>query len=236
MKFEQVINQLNKLLNKKDPNTFNSSWIKINSPACYRYIIRNVRTCIGTVDWDKVTRALEWKLQRRWFPGHRPKRKKSYRNYSEVKIILNENKEKLYVFISSQDREDKRIRDVISVFLVRLAQSGNLLAKRELMRLINYTVDEWLSNYYFLNRWQGYKEKLEKQISRCIYRYRYTGSFLNYLFKTLVYAGRGIVPFYAYSLDNPVAWGSKKTILENVVKDLETGEIKIYGGGIRLRQ
>lgn len=228
MKFEQIIGCLNRLLNKKNPKLFNSSWIRKNSPTSYNFIRRNIRTDIGAIDWDKVTYALERKLQRRWSPSHHKKNKKPYRDYSEVKVILKKNKDKLYVFIASQNLEDRRVRDIISISLVRLAQNGNLSAKKELMKLIGYTVDEWLYNYYSLNRWQGYKEKLEKQIEGCICRYRYTGSFLNYVFRTLEYAGRGMRPFYAYSLDSPVAWDSKKTLIENVVKDPETGEVKIF--------
>ncbi len=48
------------------------------------------------------------------------------------------------------------------------------------------------------------------------------------MFRTLEFAGRGIRPFYAYSLDQPVAWDAKKNIIENVVKDPETGQAKMY--------
>lgn len=187
-------------------------------------------------NWRKSaapTYALEWKFQRRWSPGHHKKNKKLYRDSSEVKLILKKNKEKLYVFIAPQNIEDRRVRDIISISLVRLAQNGNLTAKKELIKMINYTVDDWLYNYYFLNRWQGYKEEVEKQIEGCIRRYRYTGSFLNYVFRTLEFAGRGIRPFYAYSLDQPVTWDAKKNIIENVVKDPETGQAKIYNSADR---
>ncbi len=228
MKFEQIITNLNRLLNKEKPDIFNSSWILKHNPAVYRFITKNVRTETGCIDWDKITYALEWKFQRRWSPGYHKKNKKLYRDRSEIKLILKNNKEKLYVFIAPQNIEDRRVRDIISISLVRLAQNGNISAKKELIKMINYTVDDWLYNYYFLNRWQGYKEEVEKQIEGCIRRYRYTGSFLNYVFRTLEFAGRGIRPFYAYSLDQPVAWDTKKNIIENVVKDPETGQAKIY--------
>jgi len=153
MKFDKAIKTLNKLLLRKQPSYFNSSWIRKYAPKCYSFIQRNIRTCTGEIDWDKVTYALEWKFQRRWSPGHYIKNRKPYRDYSEVKLILKKNKGKLYVFIASQNIEDRRARDIISISLVRLAQNGNLSAKKELMKLINYTVDEWLYNYYFLNRW-----------------------------------------------------------------------------------
>jgi hypothetical protein len=228
MEFDEVIKTINKLLSKKQPPCFNSSWIRENSPRCYSFIQRNVRTHVGTIDWDKLTYALEWKFQRRWSPGHYRKNIKPYRDGSEVKLVLRKNKKKLYVFVAPQNLEDRRARDIISISLVRLAQNGNLSAKKELMKLLNFTVNEWLYNYYFLNRWQGYKDELQKQIEDCIRRYRYTGSFLHYVFRTLEYAGRGIRPFYAYSLDKPVAWDAKKTIIENVVADPETGRAKMY--------
>ena len=47
-------------------------------------------------------------------------------------------------------------------------------------------------------------------------------SFLNYVFQTLQYAGRGLKPLYAFSLHEPVAFGSAKCWLDNVHKDVET--------------
>ncbi len=159
MKFERIIIRLNRLLNKEKPNIFNSSWILKHNPAIYRFIVKNVRTETGNIDWDKITYALEWKFQRRWSPGHHKKNKKPYRDCSEVNLILKKNKEKLYVFIAPQNIEDRRVRDIISISMVRLAQDGNLSAKKELIKMINYTVDDWLYNYYFLNRWQGIQRR-----------------------------------------------------------------------------
>jgi len=138
MEFGEVIKIINKLLLKKQPPYFNSSWIRKNSPGCYNFIQRNIKTCTNAIDWDKVTYALEWKLQRRWSPGHCRKNRKPYRDYSEVKLILRKNRKKLYVFVAPQDIEDRRARDIISISLVRLAQNGNLSAKKELMKLINF--------------------------------------------------------------------------------------------------
>jgi len=68
MDFDGIIQMINDLLIKEDPDTFSSSWILKQSPHCYRFIWKNIRTDHGTVDWDRVTRALEWKFQRRWTP------------------------------------------------------------------------------------------------------------------------------------------------------------------------
>src|SRR3989344_3098530 len=197
MNFDQAIKTINKLLAKKKPGSFNSSWILKYAPRCYRFVHRNIRTEFGGIDWDKVTYALEWKYQRRWAPGRPKKNPIPYENPAEVDSIINKNKEKLYVFIAPQDLADRRIRDIISISLVRLSQNGNLAAKQEV---------------------QGYEEEIQKQLEGCIRRYRYTGSFLNYVFRILEYAGRGIRPFYAYSLDEPIFDGTKRKI-DNVSYD-----------------
>lgn len=228
MDFDQAIKTINRLLSKKRPDAFNSSWILKHAPRCYRFIHRNIRTETGSIDWDKVTYALEWKYQRRWAPGRSKKNPTHYENPVEVKTITNKYRDKLYVFIAPQDLADRRIRDIISITLVRLAQNGNLSAKQEIIKLVTYTINDWLEKYYFLTRWQGYEEEIQKQLEGCIRRYRYTGSFLHYVFRTLEYAGRGIRPFYAYSLDEPVAWDAEKTKVENVIQDPETGQAKIY--------
>ena len=96
-------------------------------------------------------------------------------------------------------------RDIISINLVRLAQCGNELAKRELLSLLSFTIDDWLDRYCFLSRWRGYDAEIRMQVEQCIRRYRYSGSFIRYLFRTLEYAARGIPPFKTHSLDEPVS-------------------------------
>jgi hypothetical protein len=108
----------------------------------------------------------------------------------------------MYVFIAPLDKTDKRIADMIGISFVRLAQQGNLLARRELCDLIKFTVDLWIERHETIARWRGHEEELQDQIDACIRRYRYTGSFLTYLFRTLECAGRGIVPYQACSLDH----------------------------------
>ncbi len=98
------------------------------------------------------------------------------------------------------------------------------------MKLVRYTIDDWIGRYRFLSRWEGYDEKIQECLDRCIRRYRYSGSFLKYVFRTLQYAGRGLTPLYAFSLHDPVAFGSEKCKIENVYKDAETNEVLIYRG------
>ena len=205
--FGQVIQTLNGLLSKENPETFNSSWIQRRAPRCYRFIWKNVRTAVGAVDWDRVTAALDQRFQRRWTPGRNRLPHVPYRDQSEVKTALKQYRAKLYVFLTPRDSADRRTRDAISITLVRLAQRGNLSAKHEVIRLIGYTVDDWMERYHFLSRWQGYGAEVRNHLEGCIRRYRYTGSFLHYVFRTLECAGRGIRPLLAFSLDEPILDG-----------------------------
>jgi hypothetical protein len=228
MDFDQVISILNRLLADKNPAAFSSSWILKHAPHCYRFIHKHIRTELGHIDWDTVTYALKKKFQRRWSPGRKPKILGSYEDFSEVNEVLKYYQEKLYIFIAPTDQQDRRIRDMISISLVRLAQHGNIAAKKEVLKLLGYTIEDWIERYYFLSRWQGYNEKIQKHLEVCIHRYRYTGSFIQYVFRTLQYAGRGLRPLHAYSLDDPIAFGSERCKVENVFKDSETNEIRIY--------
>ncbi len=228
MDFDQTIRILNGLLADKNPATFSSSWILKHAPHCYRFIHKNIRTELGHIDWDTVTYALEKKFQRRWSPGRKTKSLGSYEDSSEVNLILNNYQEMLYVFIAPTDQQDRRIRDMISISLVRLAQYGNMAAKKEVMKLVGYTIEDWIERHYFMSRWQGYDEKIQNYLEVCIRRYRYTGSFIRYVFSTLQYAGRGLPPMYEYSLDDPIAVGSERCKIENIIKDSETNEIRIY--------
>lgn len=227
MDFQNVVAVLNKLLLQKRPETFNSSWVLKHAPACYRFIRKRIRTEVGNIDWDKVTYALEIQYQRRWAPRLR-KKYRVYKNAIEIDLILNTYRNKLYVFIAPVDLADRRVRDKIAIDLVRVAQKGNLLAKVEVVRLIRYTIDDWIDKYHFLSRWKDYNDEILEQIEGCIRRYRYTGSFFTYLFRTLEYAGRGICPIVNSSLDDPVTSSAYKRKIENVVYDPETSEIGFY--------
>jgi len=227
MDFDNVVAALNRLLLRKRPETFNSSWILKHAPACYRFFRKSTRTELGKIDWDKVTCALDSKYQRRWTP--RLQRKyRPYENAGEIDLILNRYRNKLYVFIAPADLADQRIRDKIAIDLVRVAQAGNVLAKAEVVRFVRYTIDDWLDSYQCLSRWRGYNDEIREQIEGCVRRYRYTGSFFTYLFRTLEYAGRGICPIFIGSLDDPIVPNAHKCKIENVVCDPETNEIGLY--------
>jgi hypothetical protein len=228
--FDESIGILNRILIAEEPATFSSSWILKYAPQCYRFIYKNIRTEDGRIDWDRVTFALDRKFQHRWTPKRKPNGNASYENPSEVNAILNKYRDKLYVFLAPSDLNDRRLRNVISISLVRLAQHGNQSAKLEAVKLVRYTIDDWIGRYRFMSRWEGYDEEIQKHLEACIRRYRYSGSFLKYLFRTLQYAGRGLRPLYTCSLHDPVAFGSGKCKIENVYKDAETNEIRIHMG------
>jgi hypothetical protein len=141
MDFSSVIATINTLLGKYQPRMFNSSWIRTHAPHCYRFIQKNLRGEFGGIDWDRFTYALDRKFQRRWTPARRKKTAVPYKDQSEVDTILRKHRDKMYVFLTSSNQQDRRIRDVIGIKFVRLAQNGNLLPRQKLVGLIRYTID-----------------------------------------------------------------------------------------------
>ncbi len=220
MNLNCIIKELNKTIREKQPKKISSSWIVQHVPRAYRFIHKNIRTETDEIDWDRVTSLLEREFQRRWV-RYRRKVVKPYENKDEVNLILTKHKDKLYTFITSLDEKDFASRDKILVKLVRLYQKGNVLAQQELVGLLTYTVDDWIDRYYYLKKWKGYTDDVEDKIKGCIRCYRYTGSFLGYLYKTLEYSGRGIVPVQKYSLDDPVLDGAR-TKIDYVVEENNT--------------
>lgn len=218
---------LSKLLSQNPPETINSSWILKRAPACYSFIRKHIRAEVAGIDWDNITCGLEPKYQRLWTP-QRIRKTKPYRNSKECGLILNKYKNKLYVFVAPVDAMDLQIRDKIAVALVRVAQAGNVLAKAELVELVRYTIDGWLDNNRYMSRWRGHEDEIRKHLEGCIRRYRYSGSFLRYVFRTLECAARGIRPLYACSLDDPVSTDSRERKIDSVVRDPETNEIVPY--------
>jgi len=209
MDFDSAVKTINKLLIEKQPHTLNSSWIREYAPHVYRYIQKNIRREIGGIDWDRVTRALDRKFGRRWIASRR-NGTKSYWSKAEVNFILRKYHDKLYTFLTPTDKNDKYIRDIISITLVRIAQKGNALAKQEIIKLVRFIIDEWIECCPKISRWKEYDYLIQKHIDVCIRCYRYSGSFIGYLFKTFEYAGRGLRPIVAYSLDDPLCSGEKK--------------------------
>ncbi len=201
MNFESAIATMNNLLTKRQPQTFNRAWVRVNAPCVYRFLQKEIRIERGGIDWDGLTRALHPKYQRQW-TGSLRKTAKPYRDKTEVDSVVNQYRDKFYTFVSSRSKEDEHIRDIISIAFVRVAQRGNILAKQEIIKLLNFTIDEWIERNSNLYSWRGYDPLIQIRIECCIRRYRYSGSFIRYVFKTLEYAARGLQPLIAYSLDD----------------------------------
>lgn len=140
MNFAVAVKTINRLLETIQPQTFCSTWIHQHAPHVYRFAQKNIRTEIGGIDWDRITRALDRKLQRRWNASRSGRRSKYCRDKKAVEIILKKYQDKLYTFLSPADKEDREVRDIISIALVRIAQAGNPDAKEELIRLLRFTV------------------------------------------------------------------------------------------------
>jgi hypothetical protein len=225
MDFDRAIVSLNAALQRKRPARFSSSWIARQEPALYR-LLCSVRMPLDGIDWDAVTRHLERSFQKRWFP-RRCRKATPYTDSDEVQRALGIHAPKRYVFVTALDEEDKRLRDLMSIRLVRLAQRGNIAAHDELLELLPYTIQTWIESCPPLRKWNCYREDLDVQVRGCIRRFRYAGSFMGYLFKTLLCAGRGLRPLEAPSLDGTL-WESEKRRVENVVQDPETGDIALY--------
>ncbi len=225
MEFDKAIEILSAELVKENPASFSGTWVYENAPRAYRFFRLNLRTPTGHIDWDAVTQVLDPCLQPKW-NGRRHRTKKLYEDPVEVELVLAKYRDKLYTVITVLDEQDKRTRDRILVALVRVAQRGNVSAKEEAVRLIRYTVDDWIEKYYVLQRWSGFGDLLEEEIAACIRRYRFSGTFLGYVFKTLEFRGRGLAPLY--SLDKPLSQLGGRTWAERVVEDPDTGEIRMY--------
>jgi hypothetical protein len=145
MNFESVIEIMNNLLAQKRPQVFNRSWIRVNTPCIYRFIQKEVRIKNGGIDWDQITRALNPKYQKQW-TGSIRKKTKPYQNRIEVNMVLQKYSDKLYTFLTLMGKNDEYIRDLISIALVRIAQKGNIVAKQEIIKLLSFTIDDWIEH------------------------------------------------------------------------------------------
>ena len=223
MDFASAVKLINSLLIAKQPPTFSSTWIHAQAPQVYRFLQRKVRTETGGIDWDRFTRALDRKLQRRWNGSRRGRPSKGAGDGKAAELILNRHRDKLYTFLSPQNADDEQARDMISIALVRSAQRGNADARREIVDLIQYTVAAWIEQDPKLSCWAGRDDVIQERIESCIRRYRYSGTFIGYLFKTLEYAGRGLRPIVAFSLDDHLHAGKTRRI-ERFMPDHEAAE------------
>ena len=204
--FNTAIKILNRLLKEEQPKTFSSFWIYKNSQPAYNYFRLNYKTENGDIDWDMVTQALPRLFQKRWM-RYKRKNVKFYERQSEVDVILDKYRDKLYTFFSQMNEGDKKMQHKMIISLVRMGQKGNICAQQELIKWVTFITDDWIDRYPQMYRWKGYAAEIEEKIKNCIRLYRYTGSFLGYLFKTLEYSARGKPPLV--SLNDVMFDGSK---------------------------
>ena len=208
--FHTRIQKLNTLLSKNKPKTFNPLWIKTHSSSLHKYLCQNIQTGTGDVDWDLVTVNLDRTFQKRWKRYEKKITVNTYENKEELNFILNKYKDKLYTLSAPQDRQDQKIQDEIMIRLVRNAQKGNVMTKEYVIESITFIIYEWIENSQYMIRWKGYADEIESKIQGCIRNYRYSGSFMNYLFRTFQYSARALRP--TYSLDDRVGNGTKRRI------------------------
>jgi hypothetical protein len=224
MIFDDAIKNINQKLEEKQPSNFSPSWILENIPSTYRYIWKNIRTETNKIDWDTVTSNLDRPFQKRWI-RYRYKQAKKYENQDELNLVLNKYKDKLYTFIAPLDEADREIRNRIIIAMVRIAQKGNVLAESEIIKWVTYVIDVWLEKYYQIFKWKGYPDEVEDKIKGCIRCYKYTGSFVGYLFKTLEYSARGKPP--QCSLNDSLFDGEKERI-DFIVQETERYKYSTY--------
>ena len=229
--FDRAIKVVSEHLISHEPQYFGPTWIIRHCPLAYRYFINRARTEIGDIDWDKITLALPKRYQRRWRHFQHLQRyhnpPKPYRNTTEVDRLLAPFQPKLYTIFAIQDKEDYIVRDLIAIRLVRLAQKGNVTAKENLLSLMTGLMEEWYDGNKYLRRWRFYPDLLQKITMGCISRYRYSGSFLRYLYRSLEYGSYGLRSLEAFSLDELLP-GTERGLIDRVIQDLETGKIKIF--------
>jgi len=211
MKFRSANRILKKALKEKKPQTFSSTWIYKEARSAYNYFRLNIRTENGDIDWDRVTSKLDRKFQKRWV-RYRRKIVKEYENQTEIDLILLRYRNKLYTLMVSTDYKDERNREKIIISLVRISQKGNILAQRELVFWLMFMVEEWIEKRWQIRKWKGYTDDVEDKIKGCIRCYKYTGTFLGYLYKTLEFSGRGVRSMFKYSLDDTVFDGEESKI------------------------
>lgn len=209
MTFAKAVRLLNTTLTEKQPSTFSSSWIYFNTPSVYHFVRVNYRTENDHIDWDIITQSLDRSFAKRW-TRYRYKQARLYKKRSDVDAVLERYKDKLYTFFAPASKEDKQIQDLMIIRLVRIGQRGNISAQEELVQWVTYVTDDWIDRYPQMYRWKGYEDEVPDKIRACIRCYRYTGSFLGYLFKTLEYSARGKPPLV--SLDDKIIDGAKTRI------------------------
>jgi hypothetical protein len=158
MNFEKAVRNINRSLNKKQPERFNPQWIKNRCRVSYEFIVKNIKTEFDVPDWDLIVSRLERHNQKLWMRRKKRIDVELYTNKEELNIVLDCYKNKLYTFLGQVDKEDRDVYDWISIKLVRLSQKGNLLATKKIISLLENLVDQWIEFDKSLHSWKGYNE------------------------------------------------------------------------------
>jgi len=206
--FYKSIQKINTLLRKRKPKTFNPEWLKQNSKSIYTFLHKNFQIESGGIDWDLITLNLEPAFQKRWKRYEKKITAIPYENEEETRLILARYEDKLYTLTAPQSKEDAQIQDQIMIRLVRVAQKGNTQAKEYLTEYLTLIIYEWMENSKHIARWKGYTYDIENRIWACIRNYRYSGSFIRYVFRTFQYSARGLRPII--SLDDQFRNGKRR--------------------------
>jgi len=167
MTLTKATKTLSVLLKKHDPPVINPTWILKYAPNIYAYIHKHIRTENNQIDWDNVTSLLQRRFQKRWI-RYRHKQYKPYEDKSEVDLILNKHKDKLYILIAPTNEKDSELRNRIIISLVRIAQKGNTLAQQEIIHWVRFIVDDWIDKYPQLCKWRGFGGLIDEKIAGCI--------------------------------------------------------------------
>jgi hypothetical protein len=214
MNLNQAIKNIDRSIIKRSPKSFHPNWIKYSCKVSYKYIVNNIRDEFNNTDWDLIISKLQRYNQRLWLKKKKRKRKSAilYKDKEELNVILNKYQKNLYTFIFRENKEDVLVCDLVSIKLVRLSQKGNTLASDKALELLRYLVDYWVEFDKSFSSWKGYNDLMDNHINACIRRFRYAGSFVGYLYRTLEYSGRGLIPLEKFSLDDYFIDNKKRKI------------------------
>jgi hypothetical protein len=175
----KIVEKIEKLVLKHKPYSIDEKWIRKHSRKSHKYILEN------NLSWDSITRLLDRSIQRKW--NRKAKKKKvpeSFNDY-EVENFLSTHSKHLYVFVVFTNEQEFELCDYLSIQLVRMAQSGNICASETLLHLYEDIFLRWKENDKLIIRYRSYEEKIHEHFFGCVRRYRYSGSFIGYLKRTL---------------------------------------------------
>ena len=204
--FSTAIQKLNQCLKQKKPKIFNPFWMKVNAGNLYEYFSAFVQLPSGAIDWDFITVHLDKSFQKKWNPSF--EYSDSYNCQKELNEILVGYQKEMHVLYVPQNNEEKIMQDRIIIQLVRLAQRGNSLAKEKVLDCASFVIYEWMENSKCMKRWKNYSDEIPSRVESCIKNYRYSGSFMKYLYMTFYYSSRGLRT--TVSLDQTVGRQNKK--------------------------